>query len=269
MTRVHYIAPRTDKCMKEIFVKLGRIRSVAVITIISILLSVALTLLFRYCLHLVGINLETAMGLLVAITVPLIVAPSVSWVMVALILEIHKLEEEMRVLATYDSLTGLLSRRAFLEQANYLCRFTERKKLGFSILVTDLDNFKMINDQYGHAAGDRVLESFGKIVDHTSRKSDLSGRIAGRMGGEEFAFLLPDTNSENAWIFAERLHKNIRETIIEGYSAPIHYTISIGLAFFSQTVDIDRALAMADKALYSAKKNGRNQTVIYNADLEN
>jgi diguanylate cyclase (GGDEF)-like protein len=252
--------------MREMFVRLGRIRAVAVITIVSILLSFTVTLLFKHYLHVIGI--ETPIGLLVAVIVPLAIAPSVSWIMIGLVLEVHGLEEEMRMLVTYDSLTGLLSRRAFLEQANYLCRFIKRKEIGFSILVIDLDSFKMINDRYGHSAGDRVLESFGKIVNHISRKSDLAGRIAGRMGGEEFAFLLPDTNSENAWIFAERLHKAVREIIIEENGTLIQYTISIGLTFFSQAVDIDRALALADRALYSAKENGRNQTVIYSVGPE-
>lgn len=251
--------------MKDTIIKLGRTKTIIAVTIISISLSVVITMLALYFLNLIAISLNTFAGLLIAIGAPLIVAPTISWFVIGLIFEIHKLEEEMRLLATYDFLTGLLSRRAFIEQANYVCRFAERQGLEFTILVIDLDYFKKINDQYGHAAGDRVLESFGKIMKQISRESDLAGRI----GGEEFAFFLPATTAKKACNFAERLHKAIRESTIEWNKALIRYTASIGLAFFSQTVNnIEKALILADKALYSAKRKGRNQTVIYNADLE-
>jgi diguanylate cyclase (GGDEF)-like protein len=252
--------------MRQIIVKLGRTKTTIIITILSIFLSVCITLLALYALGLLAVNLNIFAGLLIAISAPLIVAPSISWIIIGLIFEIHELEEDMRLLATYDSLTGLLSRRAFLEQTNYVCRFAERQGLEFTILVIDLDHFKKINDQYGHAAGDRVLESFGEITRQISRESDLPGRI----GGEEFALFLSVTTIENACSFAERLHKAIRETAIEWNGASIRYTISIGLAFCSQTVNnIDKVLSLADKALYHAKMKGRNQTVVYNADLEN
>jgi diguanylate cyclase (GGDEF)-like protein len=251
--------------MRNTVVKLGRVKTIIITTLISVFLSVVITTLALYIFNLISISLNTFIGLLIAITAPLIVAPSLSWLLTGLIFKIHKLEEEMRLLATYDSLTGLLSRRAFIEQTNYICHFAERQGLEFTILLIDLDYFKKINDRYGHAAGDKVLESFGKSMRKISRESDMVGRL----GGEEFAFFLPATNTENACYFAERLHKEIRETVIKWNSASISYTTSIGLAFFSQTVNnIEKALSLADKALYSAKKKGRNQTVIYNADLE-
>jgi GGDEF domain-containing protein len=223
--------------MRNTVVKLGRVKTIIITTLISVFLSVVITTLALYIFNLISISLNTFIGLLIAITAPLIVAPSLSWLLTGLIFKIHKLEEEMRLLATYDSLTGLLSRRAFIEQTNYICHFAERQGLEFTILLIDLDYFKKINDRYGHAAGDKVLESFGKSMRKISRESDMVGRL----GGE----------------------------VIKWNSASISYTTSIGLAFFSQTVNnIEKALSLADKALYSAKKKGRNQTVIYNADLE-
>ncbi|MBN2402817.1 MAG: GGDEF domain-containing protein [Spirochaetes bacterium] len=251
--------------MTEYVIKLGRTKTIIASTLVSILFSVIITLLIIFSLGIAGIKLKVAVGLLIAVTAPLIAAPCISWFAIGLIFKIHKLEEKMRLLATYDYLTGVLSRRAFMEQSNYICRFAERQGLEFTLLAIDLDHFKKINDQYGHAAGDRVLKSFGKIMRQISRESDLAGRI----GGEEFALFLPATNAEKATAFAERLHQAVRETIVKGNGAPITFTASIGLAYFPKTVNIEKALSMADKALYSAKKNGRNQTVIYDAELEN
>ncbi len=171
----------------------------------------------------------------------------------------------MRLLSTYDSLTGMQVRRTFVEETNYVLRLAARQGLEFTILIVDLDHFKKINDQYGHIAGDRVLESFGAIMRQVSRESDLTGRL----GGEEFAVFLPATTAENAYYFAERLHKAVREAVTVWNGIPIKYTVSIGLAHFPQALDtIGKALSVADKALYSAKKKGRNQTVVYDTDLD-
>ena len=248
--------------MRELIVKLGRLRSTVAITIICILFSVVITLSVLYLLHR-SYNFSTMF--IGAVIAPLFVAPIIGWTTVGLILEIHKLEEEMRLLATHDSLTGVLSRRAFFEQTNYICRFAERQGMKFTVLLIDLDHFKKINDKYGHAAGDRVLKSFGKIMRQISRESDLAGRI----GGEEFAFFLPATDTKNAFLVADRLHKAIKENIIEWNGKTINFTTSIGLAFFPRTVNnIENALNSADKALYTAKKRGRNQTVVYDVEFE-
>ena len=251
--------------MRQTFVKLGRLKSSILVTLVCIFYSIVITTSILFALGRKFNSVNTHIGLLIAIIAPLVVAPIISWFMIGLILEIHKLEEEMRLLATHDSLTGVLSRRAFFEQTNYICRFAERQGMKFSILLIDLDHFKKINDKFGHAAGDRVLKSFGKILKQISRESDLAGRI----GGEEFAFFLPATDTKSADVLANRLHAAIRENTIEWNGEAIRYTTSIGLAFFPHTVNnIENALNSADKALYSAKKRGRNQTVIYGDELE-
>lgn len=244
--------------MRQLIIKLGRTKTVIAVTAVSVLLSVIITLFCLFIFGEIGMNSMTFVSIFIAIIVPLIVASSVSSVITGMLFEIHKLETEMRILATYDSLTGLLNRRAFIEQVNCFFRTAERQKLEFSILIVDLDHFKKINDQYGHAGGDRVLESFGKIISNISRKSDLAGRI----GGEEFAFFLPYTSAEKAYNFAECLHQAMKDSVIEYGSLSIQYTASIGLAFFPKMLNIEEALSIADKALYRAKKNGRNQSVM-------
>lgn len=246
--------------MRKLTIKLGRKRAIAAITVVSMFLSVVATLANLYVFGFLDSSYVTLVSIFIAMFVPLIVAFPVAWFTVNMVFEIHKLEEEARNLVTYDALTGLLSRRAFLEQANYLCRLAMRQGAGFTILILDLDHFKKINDNYGHAAGDRVLETFGKIVRQISRSSDLAGRI----GGEEFAFVLPYTTAEQALNFTERLHQTIRETVVDDHGVAIRFSVSIGVAFCAQMVTVEKAMALADKALYQAKKSGRNQSVIYN-----
>jgi len=142
--------------MRELFIKLGRTKTVIAVTAVSVLLSVMFTLCSLYIFGDLGMNSMTFVALFIAIIVPLIVASLVSLLITGMLFEIDQLEKEMRILANYDSLTGLLNRRAFIEQVNCFFRLAKREKLEFSILLVDLDHFKKINDQYGHAGGDRV-----------------------------------------------------------------------------------------------------------------
>ena len=167
----------------------------------------------------------------------------------------------MRSLASYDSLTGLLSRHAFFDNANNYASLAIREARPFSVLLIDLDHFKMINDRYGHPAGDAVLELFAHVVNSVARRSD----IVGRLGGEEFAMLLPGTNAGEAREFSERLHQAIHKAVLKFNGSAIRYTVSIGLAQYDQTSEksIEDLLAHADLALYDAKQAGRNQTATF------
>ena len=249
--------------MRHIIVKLGHVQSVIAITVVSWLTSIVVTLIVTYIFARFGTDLDIVSHLTIATLVPLILAPPISWFIIGLFLKIDRLEVEMREAATYDSLTGLLNRRAFMDQGNFVYHLALRERFGFSVLVVDFDHFKSINDEFGHASGDRVLETFGKVADKVSRRSDLVGRL----GGEEFAFLLPNTSAEQAWDFSERLHEAIKNTIVEYDGFAIRFTLSIGIAAFpkGRVENIEKALGMADKAMYQAKNNGRNQSAIYSA----
>jgi len=249
--------------MRQIIVKLGRVQTVIAITVLSSLASILITLLLIYGFSQIGINLDVLSHIIIALLVPLVLAPPISWQIIGLLLKIDRLEVEMRKAATFDALTGLLNRQAFLEQARYIYHLAAREAFGFSVLVIDLDHFKSINDRFGHAHGDRVLETYGEIASHVARKSDL----AGRLGGEEFAFLLPNTSAEQAWNFSERLHETVRNTRIAHETGAIHFTISIGIATVGRgdlkARDLEKVLSLADRAMYQAKQQGRNQSVIY------
>lgn len=172
------------------------------------------------------------------------------------------LEEKLQKLANTDSLTGLFNRRVFLE---HLKQESDRvARLGglATLLMLDLDFFKQINDSYGHATGDEALRQFAKIVKSHSRSIDVPARL----GGEEFAILLPSTNQNDAEVVAERLRQEVSEIMIEHPKGIVRMTVSIGAALISTChLDGEVALSHADNALYKAKQAGRNQVCWFQA----
>jgi diguanylate cyclase (GGDEF)-like protein/PAS domain S-box-containing protein len=168
-------------------------------------------------------------------------------------------EEAIRILANTDALTGLPNRRHFFETAEEEFARAQRYETPLAVLMVDLDNFKSFNDQYGHAGGDAVLRSFALVLSGLLRDSDSAGRI----GGEEFAVILPHTSLDGACAFAERLMERIAANPpdIDGQPAP--YTLSVGVSEMSPaSKDFSALLILADKALYRAKQSGRNRLVV-------
>lgn len=168
-----------------------------------------------------------------------------------------KIEVEMERLARTDELTGLTSRRRFLEQAETETARSIRYNHPLSLLMLDADHFKRINDQHGHAAGDLVLRSLANVIHDSLRGSDLAGRI----GGEEFAILLPETDRPMALEVAERLRNAVEASqVMVGMEAPLGVTVSIGVASLrSIEGGLGLLLSQADMALYRAKNSGRNR----------
>jgi len=166
-----------------------------------------------------------------------------------------KLEE----MAFIDPLTGTLNRRKFEEISNQELERSKRYKSDLSFLMLDIDKFKIINDTYGHVIGDEILKHFSKICLDMARSLDVVARI----GGEEFVILLPGTTSKGAYTFAERLRKKIDSSKVKIEGHIITYSTSIGIAILDNEKDVKEILQKADKALYEAKKSGRNCTIIY------
>ncbi|KPA10794.1 diguanylate cyclase [Candidatus Magnetomorum sp. HK-1] len=159
-----------------------------------------------------------------------------------------------------DELTGIFNRQYIFEQGETELRRAKRYNAPLSVLLMDIDNFKRINDNFGHAMGDRVLKSLANKCSETIRESDIFGRI----GGEEFAVILPESNKEAAMMASERIRKIIERMGLSTDQGVIQYTISIGAATlmpFDQS--LDDLLARADKALFSAKTKGRNRSCFY------
>ncbi|MDU9024507.1 diguanylate cyclase [Pseudomonas corrugata] len=158
--------------------------------------------------------------------------------------------------AQTDELTGLKSRRAFFEHAQRLYDHCKANRLELCAVMLDMDHFKQINDTYGHQVGDQVLRQMGMVISSSFRSTDIHGRL----GGEEFAILLPDTSIEVATRIAEELVQTIGGLVIE----PVHgITASLGVASTEAGhKDLNSLMNNADKALYRAKALGRNQVAV-------
>ena len=171
--------------------------------------------------------------------------------------ELFKLKEEFKKLANTDPLTHLYNRRFFTEQAEKEYQRVQRYSLSMTLISIDIDHFKTINDKFGHPAGDQVLTEVAKQLKANLRKTDILARI----GGEEFSILLPETTAQAAMIFAERIRVEQSNLRITGdWQGIIKLSISIGVSSLN-TKDkaFDALFSRADKALYQAKKSGRNR----------
>jgi diguanylate cyclase (GGDEF)-like protein len=176
----------------------------------------------------------------------------------------HKYDAIRRQVVT-DHLTRLYNRRYFMNRAAEEIERSLRHQAPLSVLMIDIDNFKLFNDTYGHATGDRVLQTVARAMQDALRTSD----ICARHGGEEFAVLLPSTPGENAFYVAERVRHTLGGTRYTGLGLPaeVNITISVGVATCPRdATDLDALMELADKALYRAKAAGRDQVVLHGAD---
>jgi diguanylate cyclase (GGDEF)-like protein/PAS domain S-box-containing protein len=169
------------------------------------------------------------------------------------------LEDELRRLATTDALTGIATRGHFLGSAELEIERTHRYQRPLSVMMLDIDHFKSINDSHGHAAGDMTIRKVVGVLRQLLRVEDLVGRL----GGEEFGVLLPETDSERALIVAERIREQIAALHIVNGESRIAVSVSIGLTEYQHSdTGIDALLLRADRALYEAKHGGRNRSVL-------
>ncbi|MDX1706011.1 diguanylate cyclase [Pseudidiomarina sp.] len=171
--------------------------------------------------------------------------------------ELRTSNAQLEQLATTDSLTRLANRRALLTAADAMMERATRRNMPLAVLMLDLDHFKRINDEYGHAAGDEVLESVGQLLSSTVRQID----IAARTGGEEFTILLEDSTVAGAVMVAERLLQRMEQLYFGRDRASFNVTLSIGVTLWEVGERIDKAFARADAALYEAKQKGRNRVI--------
>ncbi|POA48301.1 hypothetical protein C1893_10595 [Pseudomonas sp. MPR-ANC1] len=169
--------------------------------------------------------------------------------------ERKKLEDELRRLATRDPLTGALNRRAFTERAESELARSKRHGSTVCLAVFDLDHFKRINDNYGHATGDQVLQRFSQLCQEQLRTTDIFARF----GGEEFVLLLPDSDEKQAVVLLDRLRTQWVEEALQTPQGILHSTVSIGLVETGAGQDLEHWIEQADLALYRAKKSGRNR----------
>lgn len=175
--------------------------------------------------------------------------------------ELNFLNYKLEQLADTDSLTDLKNRRFLIGRGSR--EISRAKRYGHTIagFMIDVDNFKTINDTYGHLAGDYILKKLAAILKHICRESD----IVSRYGGEEFFILLPETRPKDAFKFAEKIRQQVDKTTFCFNREVIKVTISIGVAVKTpdMSYDLSDLISCADKGLYKAKNNGKNQTVLF------
>jgi two-component system, cell cycle response regulator len=186
---------------------------------------------------------------------------------------IKQLQDELKAkmteldrLASTDALTGLYNRRFFYQRFEEEIARAGRNASSMCLIYLDIDHFKAINDSYGHLSGDLVLQQVARIMTRMLRRSDVLGRI----GGEEFMILLPETAGLQGQRIAERLRKRVEQTPFLCKDIQIEVTVSLGVYFTADPISIgaDDLVSRADAALYEAKEGGRNR-VIFHSPYQN
>ena len=173
--------------------------------------------------------------------------------LVIVVLYSDRIENQLRVLANTDMLTGIPNRRSFVSQVDALLRNPPQNMM---LAIIDLDHFKRVNDTYGHLAGDRVLQAFAS---HVASQLTPATRF-GRLGGEEFALFAPVIQPQQSLDFLERLRESVSQLQLDFDESVIEIRISIGVSFSSMSGnDLDAMMVAADIALYTAKRDGRNR----------
>ncbi len=171
---------------------------------------------------------------------------------------------QMKRIAVRDQLTGLLNRRGFEEYGEKAFAAAQRNSTPLSVIMTDIDRFKYINDKFGHAAGDTALAHFARLVSENRRSEDIIARV----GGEEFALLLPGTELRDAMALADQLCNKVGSTPMDLTSVGLPMTSSFGVAAVSENdTTLDDMIRRADRALYRSKRAGRNQVDLESSQL--
>jgi diguanylate cyclase len=174
-------------------------------------------------------------------------------------LGMQSLNSQLEKVSRVDGLTGLYNRRFWEEQFVMEYKRDKRSESPSALIMLDIDNFKKVNDTYGHPAGDEVIKTLAGIIKKATRETDL----AGRYGGEEFAVILPDTPVANVEFVAERIRRLVEKCVVVHDEINISFTVSIGIAGFKHTYkDSTQWLDMADKSLYQAKAAGKNRVIL-------
>jgi diguanylate cyclase (GGDEF)-like protein len=178
--------------------------------------------------------------------------------------DLKSTSEKLRHAAYHDSLTGLYNRQYFQESIEREILRAQRYKHPLSLIMLDIDEFKTVNDTYGHHCGDIVLKTIGQMIRSGTRRSD----VVVRFGGEEFAILLPETSLANAVTKGELCRSTVSEMEIEAEEHRIRVTISVGIAActVNQDMTAEGLIRAADEALYFSKRQGRNRITVWDSD---
>lgn len=246
------LSPNISKKIRQFFLQQGVGMGVLYLTAGSILISVLITFLISLLFG----NNPGIQGYSLAVIIPSIIASIAGYITLSLYFELEQSRQEIHALANTDDLTQIFNRRYFLELAERELERSRRNGHSLAIILFDIDDFKHVNDSHGHLAGDFVL----RITCQTCKVIVRPYDVFARFGGEEFIFLLPDTDEQHAKAVAERLRNLISRRVVSYNEIDVQITISVGIAIFDPQKDtLDDVISRADSALYLAKQLGKNR----------
>jgi diguanylate cyclase (GGDEF)-like protein len=240
---------------RRLLVRLGPVRFALIVGAIAVVCSVVVTALVLWAVT--GSAAPTT-GLVIAAVVPMLLAPPQAWYLASLALDAENAWRAAASLATIDPLTGTLNRRRFYELGLAAYSRAVEDHAGIAVVLLDVDNFKQVNDQFGHATGDSLLTAVAAACQAQLREDD---RLA-RYGGEDFVVLLPRTSRDDATRVGERLRSAVDALRVptEDGTGVLTPTISVGVSLGpAEGTSFDGLVARADHAMYDAKRNGKNQ----------
>jgi diguanylate cyclase (GGDEF)-like protein len=242
--------------------RIGPNKLIILLTFTTVLFSVGISSGLRLLLE----GSVSLSGLIISATVPLLLTPVIAFFFTRVLFELDAARAQLELLSITDDLTLVYNRRYFLGRAHYELARARRYGQVFSMLLIDLDYFKLVNDEYGHPAGDQLLKMVSDVCLRESREVD----VLARLGGDEFGFLIPGLEQDQAVAFANRLRNNLDQSSVLYRGVRIKTTVSVGVITWEPAIkDLDALIFLMDKALYAAKHGGKNKTVVARLDAEN
>lgn len=174
--------------------------------------------------------------------------------------QLENVNKKLEILSNKDALTELFNRRYFEKALQDEVERSRRYKNSFALVTFDIDKFKIINDQYGHPCGDKVIKAVAAYLINTCRSTDVLSRV----GGEEFSLILPAQTETHLKSIIERMRIDMSNIKVQYEEYSVQFTCSFGIAIYDQAVkDREQLIKMADQAMYKAKESGRNQTKLF------
>lgn len=247
--------------LERLFLRVGLLATILLVTVAAILASLAVSTAVMW----LGFGGPNGVSTLVSVVVPLVCAPGFTYVQMHLVQRLQRAQTELHRLSVTDELTGAFNRRHFFSLAGFEQGRAPRYQAPYAMALLDIDDFKRVNDLYGHLAGDAVLQ---RVVD-TCHQMIRASDVFARFGGEEFVLFLPQTDAQAAAELAERLRRHVAQQPVRWGMHELHLTVSVGVAAFSApAASLHQLVMAADRALYIAKAAGKNQCITVHSASE-